>query len=351
MTSPKNKVFVIGDSRTGTLSISRFLDAIGWPSIHYYEKEAEQLPHNEANRAVNYANIKKFIDKNEFVGFSDYPTRLYYQELARDYPDAYFILSVRQDLETWRKSMSGYFSKFHISIDIENLSNIHTQWNNDINKFFLEHQEIKFIEICIDDGSEKNTAKIKKFLGIETDLVMGMDNQTANVRNDLISCRYTLINVNKDDVVNQIQGFLNGFKGLLSEYGWVYLINDTNEFFSYLYGKKQWHEDNLIRVTGLFKQRMDYFRKTKVKYFKFIVPEKAVVYTEFLPKTLQGIGQSEDRPAIQLANELPETVFYLADYLVDAKSYGFLYFRGDTHPNWLGAYFIYQYTIKKIRPL
>jgi len=78
-----------------------------------------------------------------------------------------------------------------------------------------------------------------------------------------------------------------------------------------------------------------------VLYKKFVIPEKSVVYREYLPKQLRDQPLSEQRPASQLSNANIPSFHYLADFLADAKSYGLLYFRGDSHPNWLGAYLCY----------
>jgi hypothetical protein len=118
-----------------------------------------------------------------------------------------------------------------------------------------------------------------------------------------------------------------------------------------LYGSEAWSLKQSERAIDILQSRRDQLAISGVKYFKFIVPEKPVVYPEYLPKVLQGVEQKKDRPAIQVATNCSDFVTYLADYLLDAKSYGPLYFRGDTHPNWLGAYMIYQYVINKIRPL
>jgi hypothetical protein len=57
---------------------------------------------------------------------------------------------------------------------------------------------------------------------------------------------------------------------------------------------------------------------------------------------------SEHRPAALLAQSHIPSFYYLKDFLLDAKSYGHLYFRGDSHPNWLGAYFIYLFVAEKM---
>jgi hypothetical protein len=44
----------------------------------------------------------------------------------------------------------------------------------------------------------------------------------------------------------------------------------------------------------------------------------------------------------------PNIVSYLGSYLIDARSYDLLYFRGDTHTNWIGSWFVYRYIVEKL---
>lgn len=344
------KIFVLGDSRTGTLTLSNFFDTVGFRSIHYYEKEADQLPHTPENHEENFRRIQKFIAANTFVAFSDYPTRLYYADFAREYPDSFFILTTRRNIDIWKKSMFDFFSKFLIELDMDDQVNVHTQLNADIREFFAQHGDLSFIEICIDDGSEINTDLLKTFLDLETDHLLGWDNQTKSIRNEIVSGRYQLLSASNANLIENIERSRKGYKGLLSEYGWVYLINDSNYFLKYMFEGKRWNAGEIERAVNIVRERADYITRLGAKYLKFIIPEKPVIYPEFLPKAFHGMKQNLERPANQLSSSLPEIVTYLADYLVDAKSYGPLYFRGDTHINWLGAYLTYQFVINKIQP-
>jgi hypothetical protein len=85
-----------------------------------------------------------------------------------------------------------------------------------------------------------------------------------------------------------------------------------------------------------------------ILYRKFVVPEKPVVYPEYLPKELRTLKRTQDRPAALLARDNPTIVFYLDSYLISLKSLGLLYFRGDTHTNWLGAWLIYRYVMRQL---
>ena len=76
------KVFCLGDSRTGTSSLSDFLISAGYNSIHYYLDRVDFLEENDDNYAENCFRLKHFIDSSGFDAFCDFPTRTYYKFLA-----------------------------------------------------------------------------------------------------------------------------------------------------------------------------------------------------------------------------------------------------------------------------
>ena len=104
------KIFVLGDSRTGTSSLGSYLAALGFRSKHYFVKESKQSSPDHENRKNNWQNLYEYIDGSGYSAFSDYPTRLYYKEIYNCFSDAYFILTVRSSTDRWLKSMVSYFS-------------------------------------------------------------------------------------------------------------------------------------------------------------------------------------------------------------------------------------------------
>jgi hypothetical protein len=84
-------------------------------------------------------------------------------------------------------------------------------------------------------------------------------------------------------------------------------------------------------------------------YLMFATPEKSAVYREWLPHGLDALASAEDRPASWLARAFPDVVHYPAARLDALKRLGLLYFRGDTHLNWLGAYHLYREAVGAVR--
>ena len=114
--SKEKKIFALGDSRTGTTTIHKFLKLSGFTSIHYFFKESGVSEPAHVDFENNWRKLQDFIDEGGYDSFSDYPIRTFYRKLFDAYPDAYFILTSRKDVETWQKSMVGFFSKFKINL-------------------------------------------------------------------------------------------------------------------------------------------------------------------------------------------------------------------------------------------
>jgi hypothetical protein len=82
------KVFGIGLSRTGTTSLTRALELLGY-------------------RAKHYPTAESHFD--EYDALTDTPVTVRWRELDERYPDARFILTVRA-MEPWLASCRAYFA-------------------------------------------------------------------------------------------------------------------------------------------------------------------------------------------------------------------------------------------------
>jgi hypothetical protein len=111
---------------------------------------------------------------------------------------------------------------------------------------------------------------------------------------------------------------------------------------------QNWGAEELSRSRQILETREALLNERGVIYQKFAIPEKSVIYREYLPKRLHDLPLSRQRPATMLADAAVASFHYLDEFLIDAKSYGHLYFRGDSHTNWLGAYFVYLYIAEKM---
>ena len=100
-----------GVGRTGTYSLKLALNEIGVGPCHHMEEVLINLPNQlplwVASVADNSDWSKNYDGYNSAV---DWPTACFYRELADEYPDAKFILTVR-DPDRWVDSFSATIYK------------------------------------------------------------------------------------------------------------------------------------------------------------------------------------------------------------------------------------------------
>jgi hypothetical protein len=100
------RVIGAGFGRTGTSSLKRALELLGFDPCYHMEEVIRNPPHVPVWEA---ASTGQSVDwKQLFDGWGaavDFPAALYYQELMEAYPDAKVVLSTR-DPEAWYTSMS-----------------------------------------------------------------------------------------------------------------------------------------------------------------------------------------------------------------------------------------------------
>lgn len=100
---PSSKIFGIGLSKTGTKSLSKALEILGYKSIHYP---------NDPVTIQQIANKQfKLSIMEHYDAAIDTPVAAHYKELDVAFPNSKFILTTRR-LESWLESM-----QFHLAMD------------------------------------------------------------------------------------------------------------------------------------------------------------------------------------------------------------------------------------------
>ena len=90
------KIFCIGAHKTGTSSIAKALNMLGFPCAHHHQtKDLRQ-------KLQDGCSVKVLFDKH--AAFADLPIPQLFKELDSAYSDSLFILSVR-DPEDWISSV------------------------------------------------------------------------------------------------------------------------------------------------------------------------------------------------------------------------------------------------------
>jgi len=101
----QQKIFGIGLSRTGTRSLTRALKDLGFKIAHF------------PNDRVTYKELCKgqfnFSLLKDHDGITDITTIPYYKQLDATYPNAKFILTIR-DKEKWLVGIEGHFHRIQM---------------------------------------------------------------------------------------------------------------------------------------------------------------------------------------------------------------------------------------------
>lgn len=99
----KQKVFCIGFHKTGTTSLTKALESLGY---RIYDNKIDLL----SNLVVNNDIEQLLLLAEQYDGVQDNPWPLIYKELDERFPNAKFILSTRST-EKWIKSVVNHFGE------------------------------------------------------------------------------------------------------------------------------------------------------------------------------------------------------------------------------------------------
>jgi len=163
----KQKVFVIGFQKTGTTSLEHALQYLGY---RVYGGDKNLMKFTNTEDLKDY--IKKTLDSWDAA--QDMPWPLFYKELYYIYPDAKYILTLR-DTNKWIRSMVTYFASIRIPLhksiygvpSAEGYENrykdVYEQNNAEILNFFNNKPNFLIMEM----GKNFNYETLCNFLEIE----------------------------------------------------------------------------------------------------------------------------------------------------------------------------------------
>ena len=100
----KRKVFILGFHKTGTTSLARALQVLGYRVCGFVTPKPDVQP--ASKKELFELSYKPLLE--EYDAFQDTLWFLFYKELAEMYPDAKFILTVRPE-DHWYRSMIKHF--------------------------------------------------------------------------------------------------------------------------------------------------------------------------------------------------------------------------------------------------
>jgi hypothetical protein len=102
------RIFGIGLSRTGTSSLTRALEHLGYRTIHY--------PHDPVTLAELSNSVFRLTVLDEFAAVTDITASPYYAQFDSVYPGSKFVLTVRE-IEQWLASMEAHFDRLGPYLD------------------------------------------------------------------------------------------------------------------------------------------------------------------------------------------------------------------------------------------
>jgi hypothetical protein len=108
-TSPHSrpKVFVIGLSKTGTTSLGDALSRLSFRRVGWEDIRSRFLFRSYLNH-----DLTPLVSMTEsYDAFEDLPWALVYQDMARLYSDAKFILTLRKNEQAWLKSITEHTAR------------------------------------------------------------------------------------------------------------------------------------------------------------------------------------------------------------------------------------------------
>ena len=362
------KIFCIGDSRTATTSFHEHVVQLGLTSIHHYDFifSENNLDKTTASRDDLYLCLKEFIESSDYQCFSDYPTRSYFLELSRDYPNALFVNTVRST-ESWISSCKSYFQKAGLEIDYDQLLENHNHVEEQIRANFAKASNYLEINICENDAYQVSL-ELNKFLGFSAaSVVIGHHNQSAKSNFsgvisktletseadstskydlEVPSNQFELYCYNASTLNDLLSSLANrDNKAILSEYGHAFLLNDsTIGVHKILNGM----DVDATRSIQHFLSRKKYLASKGCEYILFIVPEKVTLAHKMLPKAFNSFKKDIADNVLnkRLAHKLSESLDFCYDtsaFLQDIHSFSNILFRFDSHLNSLGCFYLYKY--------
>jgi hypothetical protein len=116
-------IFNIGLPKTGTTSICRALNILGYKCVHDFVDVSLEL--------LKCNNKDSFIDASKKYNSFSGGMSICYKQLDELFPDSKFILSTRE-LESWIKSCSRWFRRISNSEIRKAIFKGHTRFNNEI---------------------------------------------------------------------------------------------------------------------------------------------------------------------------------------------------------------------------
>ena len=143
-------------------------------------------------------------------------------------------------------------------------------------------------------------------------------------------------------------------KIMIGRDGWLFFLGEDGNSLDRDYrGVLPYPADEPAKVAAEFKRRHDYLAARGIPYVVMVVPDKHTIYPEYLPSWVTRVaGETRLDRLYSALRAYPEiNVLDLRPTLLEAKTRERLYFKTDSHWNYLGATIGYQVLIGAVKAL
>lgn len=116
-------------------------------------------------------------------------------------------------------------------------------------------------------------------------------------------------------------------------------------------GGSSYSEQQIENAIKILKENTEQMAKEGRRFYFFVAPNKENIYREYLPDNIEIFDEkSKNEKMIEAMQNSADNVIYVKTDLINAKKYGKLYSRQDTHWNSLGAFYGFKALMKAIEP-
>ncbi|MEM6673331.1 MAG: sulfotransferase [Planctomycetota bacterium] len=170
------KVVGVGLNKTGTKTLGRYLERWGYRNRSYDSDSTRESP---SYRMYADGRIDALLDEMEgYDSFEDWPWPLLYREIDARFPDARFVLTVRESSDVWFRSLCNmavrlgplplferhvYGSSMPQGRRAEHIA-AYEEHNRSVRDFFQSRPQ-KLLEVCWEAGDD--AVALARFLELD----------------------------------------------------------------------------------------------------------------------------------------------------------------------------------------
>jgi hypothetical protein len=155
----KMKVFGIGLNKTGTTTLGKALEILGFQDHVSCRSDLVKV----WSKGGDLSPVFQVADQSN--NFEDWPWPLVYRELYERYDEARFILTLRDSAETWHRSLCKHARRkgpsenrkliygHYMPHDFKEADiSFYNQHNESVRTFFAKNGPEKLLEVCWENG-------------------------------------------------------------------------------------------------------------------------------------------------------------------------------------------------------